>query len=144
MEKKELKGFISQEDLLWALVKKSKEDLKDIKAKDISPKKIITIRPELTIKEAIQKMKSSKFNRIPVVSGKEVVGIITIKDILSFNPEFYPELDEFEKIREEAEKLKRIGLKERFKEGICGECGNHGIIYKVDGNWLCEICKNNL
>jgi len=144
VERKELKGFISQEDILWALVKKSKEDLKDIKAKDISPKKIITIRPELTVKEAIQKMKRSKFNRLPVLQGNELVGIITAKDILSFNPEFYPELEEFEKIREESEKLKRMGLKEKFKEGSCEECGNHGAIYKVDGDWICEVCKNSL
>jgi len=144
VEKKELKGFIAQEDILWALIKKSKEDLKDIKAKDISPRKIATIKPDLTIKEAIQKMKKVKFNRLPVVKEKELVGIITIKDILSFNPEFYPELEEFEKIREEAEKLKRMGLKERTKEGLCQECGNQGTICKVDGNWICETCKSNL
>lgn len=143
-EKKELKGFIAQEDILWALIKKSKEDLKEIKAKDISPKKIATIKPDLTIREAIQKMKRVKFNRLPVVKGKELVGIITIKDILSFNPEFYPELEEFEKIREEAEKLKRMGMKEKTTEGICQECGNQGIIYRIDGNWICDSCKSTL
>jgi CBS domain-containing protein len=144
VENKELKGFIAQEDILWALVKKSKEDLKNIKAKDISPKKIATIKQDLTIKEAIQRMKKLKFNRLPVVKGKELVGIITIKDILSFNPEFYPELEEFERIREETEKLKRVGIKEKFKEGVCQECGNHGIIYRIDGNWICESCKSIL
>lgn len=125
-------------------MKKSKEDLKNIKAKDISPKKIATIKPDLTIKEVIQRMKRLKFNRLPVVKGKELVGIITIRDILSFNPEFYPELEELEKIREEEEKLKRLGLKEKFKEGLCQECGNHGLIYRIDGNWICENCKTNL
>jgi CBS domain-containing protein len=144
VEKNELKGFIAQEDILWALVKKSKEDLKNIKAKDISPKKIATIKPESTIREVIKRMKRLKFNRLPVVKGKELVGIITIKDILSFNPEFYPELEEFEKIREEQEKLKRLGIKERFKEGVCEECGNHETIYKIDGDWICEGCKNSL
>jgi len=144
IEKKELKGFISQEDILWALVKKSKEDLKNIKAKDISPKKISTIKPDLTVKEVIQRMKRVKFKRLPVVQGKELVGIITLKDILSFNPEFYPELEEFEKIREEEEKLKRLGIKEKFKEGLCQECGNQGLIYRVDGNWICEGCKGDL
>jgi len=144
VEKKELKGFIAQEDILWALVKKSKEDLKNIKAKDISPKKIATIKPDLTIKEAIQRMKKVKFNRLPVVVKGELVGIITMRDILSFNPELYPELEEFEKIREEAEKLKRIGIKEKTKEGICQECGNHETICRVDGNWICESCKSNL
>ncbi len=144
VERKELKGFIAQEDILWALIKKSKEDLKNIKAKDISPKKIITISSDFTVKDAIQKMKRTKFNRLPVVKGKELVGIITIKDILSFNPEFYPELEELEQIREESEKLKRVGITEKFKEGLCQECGNHGIIYKIDGNWICETCRSAL
>ena len=122
--------------------KKSKDDLKKIKAKDISPKKIATIKPESTIKEVIKRMKKLKFNRLPVVQGKELVGLITIKDILSFNPEFYPEFEEIEKIREEEEKLKRLGLKEKFKEGLCSECGNSGLIYKVDGDWICENCKD--
>ena len=39
VDKKNLLGFISQKDILWALVKKSKEDLSKIKAIDISPKK---------------------------------------------------------------------------------------------------------
>lgn len=141
VEGKELRGFISQSDILWAIIKKSKEDLGHIKAEDISPKKIATIKSDLTIKEAIQRMKKLKFNRLPVVQGKELVGMITIKDILSFNPEFYPELEEFKRIREESEKLKRLGTKEVSKEGLCQECGNHGMIYKIDGNWICDSCK---
>jgi CBS domain-containing protein len=144
VEKNELKGFIAQEDILWALIKKSKEDLKDIKAKDISPKKIATIKPDLTVKEAIKRMKRVRFNRLPVVKEGKLVGIITMKDILNFNPEFYPELEEFEKIREEAEKLKRLGMRENFKEGVCQECGNFGTIYKIDENWICDSCKSVL
>ena len=43
-EKGELKGFITERDIIWALVKKSKKDLRNIKAKDISMKKIPTIK----------------------------------------------------------------------------------------------------
>ena len=32
VDKKKLVGFISQKDILWALIKKSKEDLSNIKA----------------------------------------------------------------------------------------------------------------
>ena len=37
-----------------------------------------------------------------------------------------------------------LGIKEKFKEGLCQECGNHGLIYKIDGNWICEGCKTDL
>src|SRR3989344_5977960 len=101
-EGKKLVGFLSQRDILWAIVKKPNSDLSKIKAIDISPKKIITIRQDADVREAIDKMNKCKFDRLPVVSGNggELVGIMTAKDILSFHPEVYTELEEFANIRE--------------------------------------------
>jgi len=45
-------------------------------------------------------------------------------------------------IREQSEKLKRRKAGESFKEGLCEECGNFGIIYKVDSRMICEACKD--
>jgi len=145
VEKKKLAGFIDQMDILWALIKKSQADLKKIKAKDISPKKIVTVRPNATIPETIAKMKRTKFERFPVVDNGELVGIVTIKDILNFHPEFYPELEEFKQIREEAEKLKRMSKAKESstgRDGICEECGATEILYRVNGMLICESCKN--
>ena len=142
---KRLVGLISTHDILWALIKKSKEDLSKIQAKDISPRKIAVIKPSATMDEALKKMKDSRFERLPVVDNNELVGIITVKDILSFHPEFYPEIEEFAEIREESRKLKLVKkAKERIlsQEGICEECGNHDVLYKVNGMSICESCKN--
>jgi len=143
---KRLVGLISTHDILWALIKKSKEDLSKIQAKDISPRKIAVIKPSATMDEALKKMKDSRFERLPVVDNNELVGIITVKDILSFHPEFYPEIEEFAEIREESRKLKLVKkAKERIlsQEGICEECGNHDVLYKVNGMSICESCKNS-
>ncbi len=147
VEGKRLVGFIDQRDILWALIKKSKEDLSKIRAIDISPKKIATIKPFLVLKNAAEKMKKLKFERLPVIHEKKLVGIITIKDILNFNPEFYPELDELAQVREETKKLKRIKeAKDRkfMHEGICEECGNTDILYRVHGMLICESCRNSI
>lgn len=146
VEKKRLIGIISEYDILWALTKKSPAELPNIKAIDISPRKIATIKPSSTINEAIEKMKNLKFERLPVIHEKELVGLITVKDILNFNPEFYPELEEFAKIREESRKLKMVGRakeKNRFSEGICEECGNYGVLVNSNGMLICESCKNS-
>lgn len=145
VNKKKLVGFISNHDILWALIKKSKADLSKIKAIDISPKKIATIPPLATIEEAIKKMKKVKFHRLPVVKEKELVGMVTLKDILNFHPELYGELKEYAQIREESHKLKRIKkAKNRIiREGICEECGNHGTVCKIDGTVLCESCMGS-
>ena len=146
VNKKKLVGFIDERDILWALVKKSKKDLSNIKAIDISPKKIITIRPSATVNEAISKMKKLKFERLPVINNNQLVGIITAKDILNFHPEFYPELEEFAKVREETKKLKRIKkAKERSSvEGICEECGETDFLYRINGMLICESCKDSI
>lgn len=144
LDKKKLVGFISANDILWAIVKKSKDDLRDIKAIDISMKKIATIRPGATIDEAFKKMKSLKKNKLPVVQEKKIVGMLTIRDILNFRPEFYPELEEFAKIREESEKLKRLkDIKIKRAEGICEECGNTDILYRFNGMVVCKSCMNS-
>ncbi len=146
VNKKKLVGFINERDILWALVKKSKKDLSNIRAIDISPKKIITIRPSATVNEAISKMKKLKFEKLPVINNNQLVGIITAKDILNFHPEFYPELEEFAKVREETKKLKRIKkAKERSSvEGICEECGETDFLYRIHGMLICESCKNSI
>lgn len=143
---KRLVGFIVQKDILWALVKRRKEDLEKIRAIDISPKKIATIKPTATIEEALEKMKRLKFETLPVINEGELVGIVTIKDILAFNPEFYPEFGEIEQIRELTNKLNRVKkAKDRkfMHEGICEECGNSDILYNVDGMLICESCKSS-
>ena len=144
LDKKRLVGFISEKDILWALIKKSKDDLSTIKAIDISPRKIATIKPTATVQQAIEKMKRLKFERLPVIHNRELVGMITIKDILNSHPELYPELEEFARIREESEKLKRIKKAKRknfIEEGICEECGNQGILSRINGMLICESCK---
>lgn len=147
VEKRHLLGIISQYDILWAITKKSPNELQKIKAIDISPRKIATIRPDSTVNDAINKMKNLKFERLPVIKEKELVGLITIKDILNFNPQFYPEIEEFSKIREESRKLKMIEkANERgnfSSEGICDECGNYGVLLNSGGTFICESCKNS-
>ena len=146
-DKKKLVGFISQRDILWGLIKKSRKGLEEIKAVDISPKKIGTIKPDFTIKQAISRMNKLKFDRLPVVKGNELLGIITAKDILSFKPEFYPELEEYAKIREEWRKRIRAKIpkgRTTVHEGTCEECGNHDVLNEVNGILVCESCRDSI
>jgi|TARA_Y100000310_G_scaffold58097_1_gene53317 CBS domain-containing protein/ribosomal protein S27AE len=141
--KKRFAGFISERDILWVLIKKSKDNLSEIKAIDISPRKIVTIKPSSTIKEVTTKMRKTKFDKLPVVHENELVGIITVKDILNFNPEIYPELEEFAQIKEREEKLKRISTKKRniVNEGNCEKCGEKSVLRKVNERFICESCE---
>lgn len=147
VENKQLKGIITTHDILWAIVKKSKEDLSKIKASDIAPRKLITIQPDSTIEDAVKRIKKFKFHRLPVVKNGEVLGLVTLRDILGFYPELNAELRQVESIREETEKLKRLGgAKERvvIQDGVCEECGARGALYRENGLLMCSSCLGSL
>ena len=144
VHEKKLLGFISQDDILWAMIKKSREDLGKIIALDIAPRKIATVNPFISIKEAVKKMKKLKFERLPVIHNGELVGLITSKDIFEFYPELYSELDEMDEIREEYRKLLRVKTAKiipRTRDGICEECGKRDVLFKVNGMLMCESCR---
>jgi CBS domain-containing protein len=146
LEGKKLKGFISTQDILWAIVKKSSYDLTKIRALDISPRKIVTIKPEATLEEAIKKIKRFKFHKIPVVKNKEVVGLIALRDIVSFYPEMNAHFREVEEIKEETDKIKRLeGTQEKAaaRDGICEECGSRGQLYRFNGMLVCSSCMSS-
>ncbi len=52
---------------------------------DIMTKEVITIQPKTTINEAIQIMKKHEIGCLPVVQKQDLVGIITIKDVIAFD-----------------------------------------------------------
>jgi len=142
---KKLVGLVTERDIVWALSKKPKADWAKIKVKDIIPRKTLTIRPSADLNEALKKMRKTGCRWLPVVIKKRVIGFVTIKDILRIEPELVEDMSQLFRIREESEKLKRARGEERWvKEGICEECGNYDILYKVDDRLLCETCKDNV
>jgi CBS domain-containing protein len=143
---KNLVGFLSQKDIIWAMIKKSRKELSEINAIDVSPRKIVSVRPSFLVSDAIKKMKKTKFDKFPVVEKGELMGMLTAKDILTFHPEFYPEFEEFAMIREESKKLKRIKELKKgdyVSDGVCEECGNRELLHKFNGMLLCGSCKDS-
>lgn len=137
---KKLVGLLTEKDIIWAITKKGQKDLSRIKAADIASRKVATIKPSANLAEALQRMKKLKFRRLPVVVNGNVIGMLTLKDVLRIEPTLFSNLGELEKIKEESEKLER--LKSKFtKEGICEECGNVDILYKIDNRLICGACR---
>ena len=140
-EENKLKGIITEGDIIWAMTKKSRKELAKIKASEITPKKLVTIKPSADLNQALQMMKKTKYRWLPVTINKNVIGLLTLKDILKIEPSLSETASEIMQIREESEKLKRVRSGEKFKEGLCEECGRSSILYKVDSKFICENCK---
>jgi CBS domain-containing protein len=87
-----LVGIVSQRDLFRsALVtalgfgrKTSRTLIKSIRVKEIMTKKLITIAPDVNIKEAARQMVEKQIGCLPVVEDDRLIGIITETDILRY------------------------------------------------------------
>jgi CBS domain-containing protein len=101
-----LRGILTEKDIIWAIVKKSKYELKNIKVKDLMKRKVITIKPGADITEAMRKLKKKKVRRLPVVENKKLIGLVTANDILRIDPGLFQAIAETIKIKEEKAKLK--------------------------------------
>jgi CBS domain-containing protein len=87
-----LMGLLSERDLLGAaattifgLKQKSKSALlKTFLIKDVMKKKVVTVTPETSIKDAAHLMKEKRIGCVPVVSAGALVGLVTTTDILRY------------------------------------------------------------
>ena len=136
----ELRGILTEKDLVWAISKKSKKDLVDIKAKDLMRRKIIKIKHSADVTDAMEKFKEKKVRRLPVVERGKLIGIVTANDILRIDPGLFQIMSETIKIKEEAEKLKRSDVGTSQRKNNCEECGGFDVLYLDGAQWLCEEC----
>lgn len=152
-EKDKLKGLILNNLVLKAIVEK--KDISKINTKDIMVQKVATIHPNKDIYEAILLMNRKKVRQIPVTINKDkVIGMITMKDILKIEPTLFDTAAEIIEIKEATAKRRATGIrryKERkalacgttwMREGECDECGEFDALYNLDGELLCEDCRD--
>ena len=137
-----LKGILTEKDIIWAIVKKSKKDLKTIPAKALMKRKVVTIKPGADITDALKKFKKKKIRRLPVVERGKLIGFLTDKDILKIDPGLFQVIAETIKIKEETAKQNRSNIVAPRKQGICEECGEYEILYHDEAQWLCDTCYN--
>ena len=141
VEKERLRGILTEKDIVWAVVKKSKANLSDVLAKDLMKRKVVTIRPSADITDAVAKLKKKKIRRLPVVEKGKLIGLLTMKDILRIDPGLFEMIAETLKIKEETSKLNRKSIDASRKLGVCEGCGVYDILYD-DDQWICESCYN--
>ena len=87
-----LVGLLSERDLMGAaashvfrLKQKSKSALlKSVLIRDVMKKRVVTVAPETSIKDAAHLMADKKIGCVPVVSNGAIVGLVTTTDILRY------------------------------------------------------------
>ncbi|MBX4212167.1 CBS domain-containing protein [Candidatus Pacearchaeota archaeon] len=80
MAKGKIEGIITERDLL-------KNFNKEGEISSIMSKEVITTSPKSSLESALELMRKNKIKRLPVVSKNELVGIITLTDLLAYAEE---------------------------------------------------------
>lgn len=142
-EGRRLVGILTARDILWAITKKPGLDLKKIRGINIASRKLAVIKPSAEIHHAIEKMKASNFRRLPVISNGELLGVVTLKDILAIEPSFYSDIRNLVEIREEHTKREKVESSYPI-EGLCENCGAFSDLLRVEGQLLCPDCRDEL
>ncbi|MCA9485438.1 MAG: CBS domain-containing protein [Nanoarchaeota archaeon] len=143
-EKNRLLGILTARDVLWAITKKPNSNLKSIRGIDIATRKLAVIKPSADISQALEKMRAANFRRLPVISNGELIGVVTLKDILAIEPGLYHETRSLmDSIKEEDSKLGYASEPYEL-EGLCENCGAFSNLLKVDGSSLCEDCREEM
>ena len=98
-----------------------------------------TIEPQQDIFDALVIMKDENIRHLPVVDGKKMIGLLTLKDILKIEPQLFDLLVEKFELREE-ERKPINDVKE--KEGVCNLCGNYASnLVEKEGVMVCDKCS---
>lgn len=124
-------GIITEQDINCKVV------AKDIKPSSVSVNQVmstplITISVDKTVGDAAQMMVKHHVRRLPVVDGSKVVGIVTVRDILSVASE----------INEIMEDLLIINREELVEMGVCDRCHMMSDdLRRIDNLMLCSSCR---
>ena len=86
-------GIVTDRDIAIKVKMMSRRP-SELKAKEIMSSLLITVDPEVPVEEACELLAENDIRRLPVIEDDELVGIISVRNILTRAPEyvhkFYP------------------------------------------------------
>ena len=125
-------GIVTEEDITCKVVS---NDLKPstVRVNEIMSTPLITVSADKTVGDAAHKMVKHKVRRLPVVdAANKVIGIVTVRDLLTVTNE----------LNELLADLIEINREEIVEQGICSRCSQMSDdLKRVDTLMLCSSCR---
>ena len=78
-----LSGILSERDCFRKVILKEKSP-REVLVRDIMSRKVACVPPERTVEECMALMSEKKVRHLPVIRGETVVGMISMRDVVSF------------------------------------------------------------
>lgn len=112
MENDKLVGIVTDEDFVRKLVAVKSHAIEG-KISEIMSSSLLTISPEKDLYDAILLMRDNSIRQLPVMVEENLVGFLSMNDILKIQPELFDIVAESISLREQERKFKNIeGLEE--------------------------------
>ncbi|RJX15411.1 CBS domain-containing protein [Candidatus Bathyarchaeota archaeon] len=128
-------GIITGKDIASRVVAKSISPSK-IKNREVMSHPVVIVSPNIGLDEAAKRMKKFGVDRLLVMEGGKIVGIITSAEILNITPALLEVALERLKTGSIPVKNEKISL-----TGYCEACGEWSdMLVEVNGKYLCEEC----
>jgi CBS domain-containing protein len=86
-------GIVTERDLLKRVLADRKDPVR-AKVKDIMSKPLVTGTPHMDIEAAVRLMFKHKIKKLPVVEDGRLVGLVTLTDLVRFQPQIIKILKE--------------------------------------------------
>jgi CBS domain-containing protein len=80
VEKDSLVGLVTDRDLVLRVLAERQNPM-EVKVGDIATRSPVTVTPDTKLAEARELMEEHKIRRLPVMKGKELVGILSLGDV---------------------------------------------------------------
>jgi CBS domain-containing protein len=125
-------GIVTEEDLACKVVAKDLRPSK-VHVHDIMSTPLITVSAEKTVGDAARMMVKHKVRRLPIIDDhKAVIGIVTVRDLLTVSNELNELLTD----------LVEINREELVEQGMCNRCSQlSDDLKRVDNVMLCPRCR---
>lgn len=132
-EKGAFKGIVTEKDLLEKVLARGLS-ARQVEVRNVMSTKIISIAPDEDLYNAIVKMNDEGVRRLPVLHQGELVGLLTVNDVVKIEPQLFDYLVEKLRVRDKP-------LLRTLKHGTCEQCGHFGNLSSVGEQQICSMCK---
>jgi signal-transduction protein with cAMP-binding, CBS, and nucleotidyltransferase domain len=135
-------GIITESDLVKRVLAKNLKPSKLV-ANEVMSSPLITIDPDETLTETARRMSKLNVQRLGVMYKRNLVGIITSKNILAITPELLENMQEKARIQHEQDVEENSETSPLA--GYCEQCGSWSEnLDDIEGSLLCEDCQMEL
>lgn len=86
-----VKGVFTEHDCMYTIA----EDIaRDTAVREVMTTNLVTVSPDETLEEAAEKLSSRHIHHLPVLEDGELVGVLTVKDVLLYEKELFDTVSE--------------------------------------------------